>query len=92
MLKLPKQPNQVKGNKIGCINFQMCPICFGCRAFNANDEECIICKKEGIDGTKRNFNVCNTDLHQADRVNKMVTKNKIKLDNIEIKSWEEQYE
>lgn len=81
MQKLPKQPNQVRGNKIGCINFQMCPICFGCRAFDSRDEDCIICEKEGIDGTKRNFNICNTELHLSDRVNKMVTKNKVVLDS-----------
>lgn len=71
-----KKANQVRGNKISCINFQQCPMCFGCRAFDSRDEECINCKEDGEQG-KRNFNICNTDLHESWKVNAMVTKNKI---------------
>lgn len=79
-MKLPKQPNQVRGNKIGCINFQMCPLCYGCRAYDDRDEDCIICKTEGNDGSKRNFNVCNKNIHESWKVNKMISKVKISID------------
>lgn len=72
-----KQPNQVRGNKIGCINYQMCPLCYGCRNYNSNDPDCVICKQEGVDGTKRNFNVCDTNLHEAWKINNIITKNTI---------------
>lgn len=78
-LRMPKQANQVRGNKIGCINYQMCPICYGCRAYNNRDEDCIICQEEGNDGSKRNFNICNKNLHESWKVNNMITKNKIKI-------------
>lgn len=27
-MKCAKQPNKVKGNSTGCINYSMCPICY----------------------------------------------------------------
>lgn len=89
MQKLPKQPNQVRGNRIGCINFQMCPLCYGCRAFDSRDPECRTCELTGHDGSKRNFNICNKNLHEEWKVNKMVCKNKVMLDSsMQISSWE----
>lgn len=76
-----KQPNQVRGNKIKCINFQMCPLCYGCRAFDSRDPDCIICKEEGVDGSKRNFNVCDKNLHEAWKINKIISKNLIKVED-----------
>ena len=78
-IRRPKLPNQVKGNRIGCINYQMCPICYGCRAYDDNDEDCVICFAEGKDGSNRNFNVCNTKLHESWKINNMVTRNKIDI-------------
>lgn len=74
-----KQPNQVRGNIIGCINFQMCPICYGCRAYDNRDEECINCLIEGKKG-KRNFNVCNKEIHESWKINQLITKHQIVLD------------
>lgn len=79
VVRRPKQANQVRGNKINCINYQMCPICYGCRAFDNRDEDCIICMTEGDNSGNRNFNVCNTKLHEAWKVNNMISKNKIEL-------------
>lgn len=79
MQKLPKQPSQVRGNRIACINFQMCPVCYGCRAYDSRDADCLICEEEGRNA-KRNFNVCNTNLHETWKVNKMITKNKVVLE------------
>lgn len=80
-----KQPNQVRGNKIRCINFQMCPVCYGCRSFDSRDPECLICQKEGS-GQKRNFNVCDTKLHESWKINKLINKNIIKIDKVEFKN------
>lgn len=41
-----KQPSSVRGNKIACINYQMCPACYGCRAYDSRDEDCRICQAE----------------------------------------------
>ena len=41
-----KQPSSVRGSKIACINYQMCPACYGCRAYDSRDEDCRICKAE----------------------------------------------
>lgn len=76
-----KQPNLVKGNKIQCINYQQCPICYGCRAYDSRDPECKVCWDEGIDGSKRNFNVCNKKNHETWKLNKMITKLTVELDD-----------
>lgn len=78
-MKFAKQPNKVKGNQIQCINFQMCPICYGCRAYDSRLEECRQCFEEGIDNTSRNFNVCNTNLHESWKINNMITKHNIEF-------------
>ena len=76
-----KQPNQVRGNIIQCVSFQMCPLCYGCRNYDSRLEECQECWKDGIrPGEKRNYNVCNTDLHESWKVNRMICKNTIKID------------
>lgn len=80
IVKLAKQPNKVKGNIDKCINFQMCPICYGCRNHDLRVHECQECWEDGIrQGENRNYNVCNTKLHESWKVNQMTTKNIIKL-------------
>lgn len=59
-----KQPNDVRGNKIYCINYQKCPLCFGCRAYDSRDPECVECKREDNIRNK-NYNICKTELHEA---------------------------
>ena len=89
MSQMAKQPNNVRGNQIGCINFQQCPICYGCRAYDDRYEECRECYEQGIDDTQRNFNVCNKELHESWKVNMMITKHTIELnENTEIKDRE----
>ena len=76
-----KQPNKVRGNIIQCVNFQMCPLCYGCRNYDSRLEECQECWKDGIrPSEKRNYNVCNTDLHESWKVNRMICKNTIEVD------------
>lgn len=58
----------------------------GCRNYDSRLEECRECFEDGIrPGEKRNYNVCNTDLHESWKVNRMICKNTIEIDdNIEI--------
>ena len=76
-----KQPNKVRGNIIQCVNFQMCPLCYGCRNYDSRLEECQECWEDGIrPGEKRIYNVCNTDLHESWKINRMIGKNTIEVD------------
>ena len=58
----------------------------GCRNYDSRLEECRECFEDGIrPEEKRNYNVCNTDLHESWKVNRMICKNTIEIDdNIEI--------
>ena len=77
-----KQPNKVRGNIIQCINFQMCPLCYGCRNYDSRIPECVDCFEDGIrPDEKRNYNICNTNLHESWKVNRMICKNTITVDN-----------
>lgn len=80
-MQFAKQPNKVRGNKIGCINYSMCPICYGCRSYDSKYEECRECYEDGIDNSNRNYNVCNTNLHETWKINKMITKHIINFEN-----------
>ena len=76
-----KQPASVRGNKIACINYQMCPACYGCRAYDSRDEDCRICKAEDAKRGKR-YNLCNKELHEEWKINKLITKTKIELPEV----------
>ena len=75
-----KQPNKVRGNIIQCVNFQMCHLCYGCRNYDSRLEECQECFEDGKRPEQnRNYNVCNTKLHESWKVNRMVCKNTIEI-------------
>ena len=76
-----KQPASVRGNKIACINYQMCPACYGCRAYDSRDEDCRVCKAEDAKRGKR-YNLCNKELHEEWKINKLITKTKIELPKV----------
>ena len=76
-----KQPASVRGNKIACINYQMCPACYGCRAYDSRDEDCRVCKEEDAKRGKR-YNLCNKELHEEWKINKLITKTKIELPEV----------
>ena len=82
---MAKQPNQVRGNKIQCPHYTGCSLCFGCRSYDSRLLECRECYEQGIDGSNRNFNVCNKNLHTEDALNKMKHTHIIKLNNCKIK-------
>lgn len=75
MINEPKQPNQVRGNRIRCPKFIQCPLCYGCRAYSSHDLDCIECEKEN-----KKKNICNKELHKDDVITKFITKNKISFD------------
>lgn len=74
-----KQYSSVRGNKIRCINYSGCPMCYGCRAYDSRDPECVECKQEDLIMGK-NYNICNKDLHESWKINKLISKNKINID------------
>lgn len=77
-----KQYSSVRGNQIKCINYQGCPLCYGCRAYDSRDPECRECKL--ADKQKGKFyNICNTKLHESWKINKIITKNRIIIDEFE---------
>jgi hypothetical protein len=82
---MAKQPNQVRGNKIQCPHYVSCTICYGCRSYDSRLPECRECYEQGIDGSNRNFNVCNKNLHTEEALNKMKHTHIIKLNNCIIK-------
>lgn len=79
-----KQPNMVRGNRINCPNFVMCPLCYGCRSYSSHDLNCRECEKEN-----KKKNICNIELHKSDVVAKFITRNKIEIEeSITFKSEE----
>lgn len=76
-----KQPSSVRGVKIACINYQMCPACYGCRAYDYRDPDCLQCELEDKNRGKK-YNLCNKELHEEWKVNKLITKTVIQVDNI----------
>ena len=79
-----KQANLVRGNRIHCPNYVSCPLCYGCRNYDSRLIECRECYQEGMD-SKRNFNVCNKNLHTEEALNKMKHTHIINLNDCKIK-------
>lgn len=65
----PKKPSHVRGIRINCNKFEMCPLCYGCRAYTTSNLECEECLKEN-----KKKNICNTELHKSDAINKLISK------------------
>lgn len=78
-----KQYSSVRGARSRCINYTGCPLCYGCRAYDSRDPECVECKLED-DRRGKFYNICNKELHEAWKINKIISKNKIIL-NTEVK-------
>ena len=78
MVNNQKQYSSVRGNQIYCINYQGCPICYGCRAYDSRDPECYNCKLAD-DKMGRKYNICNKELHESWKINKIITRNKFKV-------------
>lgn len=66
-----KTKNDARGAREMCINFDQCPMCYGCRNYNTRDIECEECENS------RKINICKTDLHRPDLIHKMITRTKV---------------
>ncbi len=69
-----KRPEDVRGVRIKCPNFEQCPLCYGCRNFNSKYVKCVTCKFEG-----QKKNICDTKKHTAPLLSKMILKEKIEI-------------
>lgn len=76
-MKQDKTKNDSRGAKYNCINFQLCPFCYGCRNYREDDPDCKECKEENA-----KYNICNTLKHKDAVINKMVIKQKISMEEI----------
>lgn len=77
-----KQYSSVRGSKAKCINYTPCPMCYGCRAYDSRDPECAECRQEDINVYGKPYNICKKELHEGWKLNKLITKNKVHLDNV----------
>ena len=82
-IKKPKSIHDVRGSRINCVNFQSCPLCYGCRHYSSVDPECQICLAEN-----KKLNICNKDLHRDEVTAKMISKNNVILpEDISFENW-----
>lgn len=73
-IKKAKTVHDVRGYQIDCVNYQKCPLCYGCRRYSSIDPECQACL------INKKQNICNKDLHRDDLISKMITKSIITVD------------
>lgn len=69
-----KTPSKVRGNRVGCMKFIQCPLCYGCRAYSTHDIECSECALEN-----KKENICNTELHKTKLIGDFVGKRSIEV-------------
>lgn len=62
------------GARKNCINFSLCPFCYGCRAYNSSDLECRECYEDNA-----KYNICNTEKHKESIISKFIKKTNIKI-------------
>lgn len=67
--KQQKNQNSARGAVVGCPNFSPCPLCYGCRNYSSAFLDCEECLNDN-----KKFNICNTELHQPDKVAMFITK------------------
>lgn len=82
MITKPKTPHDVYGFANNCVNYQKCPLCFGCRRFNSIDPDCRFCESQN-----KKQNICNTSLHRDEVTSKMITKTQIFIDELTFESY-----
>ena len=68
-----KSPKDVLGFQINCPSYTMCPLCYGCRNYRSDLDECKKC------ATNFKQNICNTKLHKSNLIAKMILKNEIEI-------------
>ena len=72
-MKKQKTYKDVLGWQKNCSWYEMCPICYGCRAYDSKYVRCQRCAEN------MKFNVCDTKKHRSDLVAMMVTRNVVDL-------------
>lgn len=72
-MKRRKEPSDVWGYSHGCLNFQQCPLCYGCRAYDPSYIKCRHCEEDA----KRH--ICNREKHTEKILAKMIQRQKIFL-------------
>jgi hypothetical protein len=72
MLNKQKKAEDVMGVQVNCSSYEMCPLCYGCRAYDPGRVKCL-----NKCGQNEKFNTCNTRKHRADLLARMVTKERI---------------
>ena len=68
-----KTKESVKGFKINCPNYDPCPLCYGCRAYDPSYYECTT----ECGGSKRD--ICNTQKHNDKALNLMIRRPRVIL-------------
>lgn len=76
--KKDKSPHDVRGWQISCPNYQQCPLCYGCRAFDPSVVKCLRCEE---DGAKKN--ICDTSKHLAVLLAMMIQRERIEVTSYE---------
>ena len=61
----------VWGVQHNCVNYDGCPLCYGCRAYDPSYVKCQNCAED------MKKNVCNRELHREKLVAKMITRERI---------------
>lgn len=73
-MKRNKTRNSSLGAVKNCINFELCPFCYGCRNYSSSDLRCQECYEDN-----KKFNICNTEKHKGNLISKLIKKTNIKL-------------
>lgn len=76
MEKKNKTPYDTQGYKHNCVNYNPCPLCYGCRNYDASYAKCV-----NLCGSKnKKFNVCDRYKHRDDLLARMIKREVIDLD------------
>ena len=62
-----KSVQKVYGYIRGCPNFEPCPLCYGCRAYDPKYVACENCRQAG-----EKYHLCNTAKHKSHLLDKMI--------------------
>lgn len=77
-MNTPKNRNSSRGAQLECINFEMCPLCYGCRNCNPDLTCCQECLKDP------KLNICNVKSHKTHLISRMVKKQTIDLSKYDL--------
>lgn len=73
MRRRPKTKYETKGYKSGCVSYNPCPLCFGCRAHTSYLMACRKCEEDW------KYNICNREKHTDKNLSRMITRERIEI-------------